>query len=76
MCRHEIIGDYYRGCGHFHGRYYTGEIHDCLRDTCKSSAKHKHKTARNCGCPEIVTDDNQVQNMFQANHPECPRITR
>lgn len=25
MCHHEIVGDYHRGCGHFHGRYFTGD---------------------------------------------------
>ncbi|KAF9784775.1 hypothetical protein BJ322DRAFT_869527 [Thelephora terrestris] len=70
MCEHEIVGDYYRGCGHFHGRYYTGEVQDCNSTNCKASKAHKH-TARNCGCINVVTNVNRVQNMFQAKHPDC-----
>ncbi|TFK27320.1 hypothetical protein FA15DRAFT_666616 [Coprinopsis marcescibilis] len=76
MCKHEAIGDFYRGCGHFHVRYYTGETLDCGSDSCKSSASHKHKTANNCGCPEVVMEDRRVQNMFQAPFPECQRMSR
>ncbi|KAF8968773.1 hypothetical protein BDZ97DRAFT_1797979 [Flammula alnicola] len=76
MCKHEIIGDFYRGCGHFHGRYYTGETMDCGSDICKTSRAHKHKTANNCGCPEVVIEDRRIQNMFQIPFPECQRISR
>ncbi|KAF9528835.1 hypothetical protein CPB83DRAFT_813401 [Crepidotus variabilis] len=71
MCKHEIIGDFYRGCGHFHGRYYTGCIIDCKNDKCKTSGSHKHKSASNCGCAEVIDDDRRVQNMFQIPFPEC-----
>ncbi|KIL64537.1 hypothetical protein M378DRAFT_162982 [Amanita muscaria Koide BX008] len=73
MCQHEIIGDYYRGCGHFHGRYYTGETSDCHSSCCKTSTYHKHKTAINCGCPEVITEKRKIQNLFQVPFPECQR---
>ncbi|KAF8904698.1 hypothetical protein CPB84DRAFT_1772608 [Gymnopilus junonius] len=76
MCKHEVIGDYYRGCGHFHGRYYTGETLDCNNVLCKSSRAHKHKSATNCGCQEVVIEDRKIQNMFQIPFPECQRTTR
>ncbi|KAJ2914901.1 hypothetical protein MD484_g5526, partial [Candolleomyces efflorescens] len=76
MCKHEAIGDFYRGCGHFHVRYFTGETLDCGSTACKTSASHKHKTANNCGCPEIVIEERRVQNMFQAPYPECQRTSR
>jgi hypothetical protein len=38
---------------HFHGRYFTGEKVDCGFVGCKTSRMHKHKTAQNCGCPEV-----------------------
>ncbi|KAF8346585.1 hypothetical protein F5887DRAFT_882893 [Amanita rubescens] len=67
------IGDYYRGCGHFHGRYYTGETKDCGSTACKTSGSHKHKTAPNCGCPEVITEERKIQNLFQIPFPECQR---
>ncbi|KAF8556778.1 hypothetical protein OG21DRAFT_1436516 [Imleria badia] len=71
MCHHEVVGDYYRGCGHFHGRYYTGEVTDCNSQRCKTSKSHMHKTATNCGCPTVVTEDRRIQNLFQMPHPDC-----
>ncbi|KAI0669032.1 hypothetical protein C8Q78DRAFT_224898 [Trametes maxima] len=53
MCEHEYIGDYYRGCKHFHGRYYTGEKVDCGSQTCKTSAAHIHPPTMNCRCPTV-----------------------
>ncbi|KIM57011.1 hypothetical protein SCLCIDRAFT_17068 [Scleroderma citrinum Foug A] len=73
MCEHEIVGDYYRGCGHFHGRYFTGHVIDCNSSGCKTSQAHRHKTAPNCGCPKVVTEDRRVQNLFQTPHPDCMR---
>ncbi|KIM35733.1 hypothetical protein M413DRAFT_53245, partial [Hebeloma cylindrosporum] len=70
------IGDFYRGCGHFHGRYYTGEILDCNSPICKTSQRHMHKTAPNCGCLEIVVENRKIQNMFQIQFPKCPPISR
>ncbi|CAL1697451.1 unnamed protein product [Somion occarium] len=70
MCIHEIVGDYHRGCQHFHGRYYTGQVTDCNSENCKSSKAHKH-TARNCGCIAVVTDDRRVQNLIQTKHEDC-----
>ncbi|EGN94706.1 hypothetical protein SERLA73DRAFT_187763 [Serpula lacrymans var. lacrymans S7.3] len=74
MCLHEIVGDYYRGCGHFHGRYFTGEMSDCNASRCKTSKSHMHKTAPNCGCPSVVTEDRRVQNLYQTPHPDCHRV--
>ncbi|TFK37570.1 hypothetical protein BDQ12DRAFT_684901 [Crucibulum laeve] len=71
MCKHEVIGDFYRGCGHFHGRYFTGETLDCGSDSCKTSSAHKHKTTKACTCPEIVMEERRIQNMFQIPFPEC-----
>ncbi|KIK09426.1 hypothetical protein K443DRAFT_82365 [Laccaria amethystina LaAM-08-1] len=76
MCKHEIIGDFYRGCGHFHGKYYTGETMDCGSDCCKSSNSHKHKTANKCSCPEIVIEERRVQNLYQTHHADCQRTSR
>ncbi|PFH50354.1 hypothetical protein AMATHDRAFT_145237, partial [Amanita thiersii Skay4041] len=61
---------------HFHGRYFTGETKDCGSDACKTSVRHKHKTAINCGCPEVVTEERKIQNMFQVPFPECQRTSR
>ncbi|KAI9453807.1 hypothetical protein HD554DRAFT_2207594 [Boletus coccyginus] len=71
MCHHEVVGDYYRGCGHFHGRYFTGEVSDCNSPRCKTSKSHMHKTALNCGCPPVVTENRRIQNLFQMLHPDC-----
>ncbi|KAF9478569.1 hypothetical protein BDN70DRAFT_879804 [Pholiota conissans] len=76
MCKHQVIGDFYRGCGHFHGRYYTGEITDCGSATCKTSVAHRHRTANNCGCPQVVDEDRKIQNMFQHPNPECQRAAK
>ncbi|KAF5329438.1 hypothetical protein D9619_008992 [Psilocybe cf. subviscida] len=77
MCHHEIIGDFYRGCGHFHGRYYTGEKKDCGNAACKTSRAHKHKSSTvACNCPEVVQEDRKIQNMFQINFPKCERTSR
>ncbi|KJA22108.1 hypothetical protein HYPSUDRAFT_41233 [Hypholoma sublateritium FD-334 SS-4] len=76
MCNHKVIGDFYRGCGHFHGRYFTGEYVDCLSQICKTSSVHKHKSATNCGCDEVVTEDRKIQNMFQIPFPECKKTSR
>ncbi|KAL4071538.1 hypothetical protein V8B97DRAFT_1960664 [Scleroderma yunnanense] len=76
MCHHEVVGDYYRGCGHFHGRYFTGDVIDCNYSGCKTSKSHRHKTAINCGCPEVVTENRRVQNLFQTPHPDCQHQTR
>ncbi|KAF8064206.1 hypothetical protein FPV67DRAFT_1451433 [Lyophyllum atratum] len=57
MCKHEVVGDFYRGCGHFHGRYFTGETKDCKSEECRTSVMHKHKTARNCRCPEVIDEE-------------------
>ncbi|KNZ77329.1 hypothetical protein J132_05757, partial [Termitomyces sp. J132] len=70
------IGDFYRGCGHFHGRYFTGGVTDCGSTECKASAMHKHKTIRNCPCPEVIDEDRKIQNMFQVPFADCQRITR
>ncbi|KDQ24671.1 hypothetical protein PLEOSDRAFT_34021 [Pleurotus ostreatus PC15] len=52
MCTAELIGDYYRGCQHFVGLYYTGERTDCNSPKCGVSAAHRH-TAPNCPCPKV-----------------------
>ncbi|GBE87234.1 hypothetical protein BKA93DRAFT_816010 [Sparassis latifolia] len=71
MCEHEIVGDYHRGCQHFHGRYYTGERTDCNSEKCKTSQAHKHLPTQRCNCPAVVTDRHRVQNMIHAPHPDC-----
>ncbi|KAI0776622.1 hypothetical protein BD413DRAFT_468330 [Trametes elegans] len=71
MCEHEIIGDYYRGCKHFHGRYYSGEKTDCGSPTCKTSAAHVHPPTMGCRCPTVATERRRVQNMYQTKHPDC-----
>ncbi|KAI0753679.1 hypothetical protein C8Q74DRAFT_1320184 [Fomes fomentarius] len=71
MCEHELIGDYYRGCGHFHGRYYSGERVDCRSSKCKTSSAHAHAPTVSCRCSAIVKDKNKPQNMFQGKHPDC-----
>ncbi|KAI0363931.1 hypothetical protein BV20DRAFT_1039655 [Pilatotrama ljubarskyi] len=65
MCEHEVIGDYYRGCKHFHGRYYTGEKTDC------AGAMHVHPPTMSCRCPTIATEKRRVQNMYQTKHSDC-----
>ncbi|PCH42870.1 hypothetical protein WOLCODRAFT_73818, partial [Wolfiporia cocos MD-104 SS10] len=65
------IGDYYRGCQHFHGRYYSGERVDCGSPDCKTSRSHKHPKGTNCGCTAVATDRQRVQNMFYTHHPDC-----
>lgn len=47
------VGDRYTGCGHFVALYETGEVTDCMSEDCKTSSAHKHKTAKNCGCPAV-----------------------
>ncbi|KAI0725549.1 hypothetical protein C8Q72DRAFT_588578 [Fomitopsis betulina] len=71
MCEYELIGDYYRGCQHFHGRYYSGERKDCNYSYCKKSSAHIHALGTNCSCPEMRTDYNRVQNMFYTKHENC-----
>ncbi|TBU24842.1 hypothetical protein BD311DRAFT_780691 [Dichomitus squalens] len=71
MCEHEVIGDFYRGCQHFHGRYYTGERVDCRSPKCKTSAAHAHSPTIACRCQAVVVDKKTVQNMIQAKHPDC-----
>ncbi|KDR65334.1 hypothetical protein GALMADRAFT_131408 [Galerina marginata CBS 339.88] len=71
MCSYEIVGDYYRGCQHFHGRYYTGQVISCDDKFCKTSPFHKHKTTKNCTCAEIVVEDRRVQNLFQVAFVKC-----
>ncbi|OSX56953.1 hypothetical protein POSPLADRAFT_1158044, partial [Postia placenta MAD-698-R-SB12] len=65
------IGDYYRGCQHFHGRYYSGESFDCHSENCKTSQAHKHARGTNCTCKPVIIDRNRVQNMFYTHHPDC-----
>ncbi|KAI0782443.1 hypothetical protein BC629DRAFT_1289469, partial [Irpex lacteus] len=65
------VGDFYRGCQHFHGRYYTGKVVDCMSSTCKTSAHHKHKTARACLCPTVITEARRVQNLIHAPYEGC-----
>ncbi|KZT05089.1 uncharacterized protein LAESUDRAFT_656729, partial [Laetiporus sulphureus 93-53] len=65
------IGDYYRGCQHFHGRYYSGEVFDCNSPDCRTSQAHKHSRGLNCRCPSVSVDRQRVQNMFYTKHPEC-----
>ncbi|GJE93023.1 hypothetical protein PsYK624_091820 [Phanerochaete sordida] len=71
MCEHEVVGDFYRGCQHFHARYYTGEVTDCKAEECKTSSNHMHKTARRCDCSTVVTELRRVQNMIQMPHEDC-----
>ncbi|KZT67899.1 hypothetical protein DAEQUDRAFT_712829 [Daedalea quercina L-15889] len=73
MCEYELIGDYYRGCQHFHGRYHSGERFDCNNPHCKTSSAHVHSQGSNCGCPAVETDRNRVQNMFYTKHEDCQR---
>ncbi|TDL25499.1 hypothetical protein BD410DRAFT_813289 [Rickenella mellea] len=78
MCTYECKGDYYRGCQHYVRRYYTGNRTDCLEEDCKTSSAHKHKTARDCGCPQVKEDDQKIVNMFQCKCESCedPRAHR
>ncbi|RDX49027.1 hypothetical protein OH76DRAFT_621036 [Lentinus brumalis] len=71
MCEHELIGDYYRGCQHFHGRYYSGERVDCMSPKCKTSTAHIHNPNLGCRCATIVTNRNKVQSVIHAKHPDC-----
>ncbi|TFK97839.1 hypothetical protein BDV98DRAFT_573885 [Pterulicium gracile] len=71
MCKHQVVGDFYRGCGHFHNDYYTGDVADCGSEVCKSSAAHKHKTARECGCKAFKEDDTKLRNLFRVSHESC-----
>ncbi|KAF9496771.1 hypothetical protein BDN71DRAFT_1388705 [Pleurotus eryngii] len=70
MCTAELIGDYYRGCQHFVGLYYTGERTDCNSPKCGVSAAHRH-TAPNCPCPKQDQDERKVRNMFQVSCDAC-----
>ncbi|KAL4268586.1 hypothetical protein AB1N83_001803 [Pleurotus pulmonarius] len=65
MCTAELIGDYYRGCQHFVGLYYTGERTDCNSPKCGVSAAHRH-TAPNCPCPKQDEDDRKVEDNRSA----------
>ncbi|KAG6864799.1 hypothetical protein C0991_007055 [Blastosporella zonata] len=69
MCKHEVIGDFYRGCGHFHGRYFTGEVKDCESSECRASAMHKHKSTRKCQCPEVSVYAYMVPVFASYSHP-------
>ena len=46
---------YYAIIKHFHARYYTGEVKDCLSELCKTSSSHKHQTAKRCDCAAVRT---------------------
>ncbi|EKM75399.1 hypothetical protein AGABI1DRAFT_80003 [Agaricus bisporus var. burnettii JB137-S8] len=76
MCKHEVVGDYYRGCGHFHLRYFTGKVSDCDLTVCKTSKKHAHGNKKNCDCPEVIVEDRKVENLFQNPFSQCQRTTR
>ncbi|KAG2046336.1 hypothetical protein BDR06DRAFT_899431, partial [Suillus hirtellus] len=76
LALYHSVGDYWTGCGHFHGRYFTGVTSDCGSLRCKTSASHMHKTARNCGCLSVVTEDRRVQNLYRTRHPDCIRPSR
>ncbi|KAH9936905.1 hypothetical protein B0H21DRAFT_698934, partial [Amylocystis lapponica] len=65
------VGDFHRGCQHFHGRYYTGEKTDCNSAACKTSRAHKHAPAMACSCKTVVTELRRVQNLIHARHAEC-----
>ncbi|KAF9450497.1 hypothetical protein P691DRAFT_810174 [Macrolepiota fuliginosa MF-IS2] len=76
MCKYEVVGDYYRGCGHFHQRYYTGAVTDCGLAVCKTSKQHSHGSSKDCDCPEVVVEDRKVENMFQSAFGQCKRTAR
>ncbi|KAI0683953.1 hypothetical protein BC835DRAFT_1294494, partial [Cytidiella melzeri] len=65
------VGDFYRGCQHFHGRYYTGKVVDCMSPTCKTSAHHRHKTSRHCLCIAVSTELRRVQNLIHTPFEGC-----
>ncbi|EIN05754.1 hypothetical protein PUNSTDRAFT_91335 [Punctularia strigosozonata HHB-11173 SS5] len=70
MCEYEVVGDRYTGCGHFVALYETGEVTDCMSEDCKTSSAHKHKTAKNCGCPAVKWQRRKIQNMFRTKCPD------
>ncbi|KAH8109598.1 hypothetical protein DFH11DRAFT_1691130 [Phellopilus nigrolimitatus] len=76
MCTFECFGDYYRGCQHYVVRYYSGERADCGSPDCKTSSEHRHKTARDCLCPKVHSDNRKVVNMFQFKCDTCMENAR
>ncbi|KZT25078.1 hypothetical protein NEOLEDRAFT_1066180, partial [Neolentinus lepideus HHB14362 ss-1] len=68
---YDRVADYYSGCQHWVNIYYTGDKTDCGSETCKTSQSHKHKTARDCGCPTLKRDNQKRQNMFRTKCPTC-----
>ncbi|TFK72932.1 hypothetical protein BDN72DRAFT_835582 [Pluteus cervinus] len=74
MCRLEVFGDWYRGCGHFVKAYYSGEKTDCYLGTCRSSENHIHR-ALECPCPKHdPVDERRIINMFQTTCDDCKGV--
>jgi len=72
MCRLEVFGDLYRGCGHFVNNYYSGEKDDCGKPNCKMSDNHEHRGREDtCPCVEPSEDNRKIMNMFHKNCEAC-----
>ncbi|KIL64481.1 hypothetical protein M378DRAFT_106153 [Amanita muscaria Koide BX008] len=72
MCRYEVYGDLYQGCGCFKKSYYSGERTDCGKADCRNSEKHTHR-APLCPCGAYAQDEKRIMNLFRFACDDCKR---